>query len=501
MNEPTSSDCARNRWLCRITLGFALLSWQLVSVAQSYPPGACSLVPGSQNCVDSTPCKTAPTGEQVCLAGVQVGAGGFNVPKSCWQYAYQYACASNVQDTCTPYENNPACGVVASSCQDTQQPSGTCDSWNYTYSCQTAAATTGQQVQCANGLFNTSLLPTPTNTNNTFALAAVAQETLRESQLYSQNGNNLFAGVAEDCTKGFGGLKNCCKSAPGAKTNSVMSSIAMGAAASVVKYYGQGAINVASQYMFDAMYSNGLWSSAMDAVFTTEYAYGQTALVESSASLNVGVFGVTYSTAATDVVAGSSTGGGLFGGDMVLLNFGDSGALLFNPYTFIIAVVIIVITSLLQCTQAEQMLAMHKGADLSVYEGETCTSSFLGACTEYTDAYCSFNSVLAKIINTAGKKQLGLDPTNCGGFSIAQLQQINFSIIDFSEFTASISTQAQASLPTSGAMQQNYGTLLQSTAGGSAQAGTMIPNSTLVGGLPAATAPPPNPALPSYPSP
>jgi len=503
MKNPIPSDSARNGWWRRAILALTLLSWQLVTLAQDYPPGACTLVPGSKTCVDSTPCKTAATGEHVCLAGVPVSTGGFNVPQTCWQYSYQYACAGDVQDTCAPYENNAACGVVASSCQDYQQPAGTCDSWNYTYECQTSAAQTGQQVQCSSGLFNTSLMSTPTNTNNTFVLAAIAQEMLRESQLYSQNGSSIFAGVAETCTKGDLGLKNCCKSAPGAKTNAVMSSLVMGAASSVVRYVGQGAMNIASQYMFDAMYSNGLWTSAMDLVFTTEYAYGQTALVQSAASgFQIGAFGVTYSSTAAvgGATATGATGGGLFGADTILLNFGDEGVLLFNPYTFIIAVVILIITSLMQCTSEEQMLAMHKGADLSVYEGETCTSSFLGACMEYTDSYCSFNSVLAKIINTAGKQQLGLNPKDCSGFSVAQLQQINFSIIDFSEFTASVAAQAKQSMPTSAAIQQSYSSALQNTTGGSAQAGTLIPGSSIIGGVPASTPPAPNTNLPTYPT-
>lgn len=492
----------------RFVLFVAIAAWQCaagLAFAQSYPPGACTLVPNSGSCLDTTPCKPDASGAMVCLAGIPVPPHGLSVPQRCWQYSHQFACAdaTSSTDTCTPYEHNAACGVIASSCQNRAQPSGICDSWNYTYKCQTAAAITTPQVTCSNGVFDTSQFPTPSNPNNTFATAAVAQEILREAQVYSNKGTEIFSGVKETCRKGYAGIQNCCKTAPGAKNNSVMANLAMQAASSVVKYYGSQAVSIASQYMFDAMYSNGLWTSAMDAIFTTEYAYGQTALVQSAATgFQIGAYGFTYSASATVAAGGAATGAtgaGVFGADTILLNFGSNGVLLFNPYVFIAVVIIAIIQSLTSCSQDEQMLAMHKGANLSVYESEACTRSVLGSCLQYTDTYCSFNSILAKIVNTQGRPQLGLNVTDCTGFTIAQLGKLDFSKIDFSEFTQSITAQVQNSLPTSSAISAAYQPVVQSATGGSAQVGNFAPTTSIVGPGPAAAAPPPNPNLPTYP--
>lgn len=471
---------------------FSIAAWQL-SIAQTFGPGACTPIPNSQTCVDATPCKVDASGINVCLAGSGGPPGALSIPQVCWQYTYQYACADATQavSTCAPYESNTACSVVASSCQNFAQPSGLCDTWNYTYKCQTSAAVTTPQVTCTGGLFNNGLFPTPSNPNNTFATAVVAQEILRESQVYSNQGTEIFKGVKETCRKGYGGLQNCCKTMPGAKSNSAVAQASFAAGASVVKYYGGQAVDWASSYMFDAMYNSGLWTDAMTSAFATGGDSFGTSFA--SSGFSVGAYGFTYSTAST-------TGGGLFGANVELFGSAGNGFVMFNPYVLIAALIIMYIQSLTACTSDEQMLGMHKGANLSVYESEACTSKFLGSCLQYTDTYCSFNSILAKIINTQGKPQLGLDVTDCTGFTIAQVGQLDFTKIDFSEFAASITAQAQASVPTSAGINQAYTPILQGTTAGSAQNGTMVPGSTVIGG----TKPNPasvNPALPTYPPP
>ena len=162
---------------------------------------------------------------------------------------------------------------------------------------------------------------------------------------------------------------------------------------------------------------------------------------------------------------------------------------------------IAIISSLVACDQNEQMLAMHKGANLSVYESSACSSSFLGRCIGHTDTYCSFNSVLAKIVNTQGKPQLGLDVTDCTGFTIPQLGMLDFGKIDFSEFTQSMVAQVRNAVPTSAGIAQAYQPALTGATGGSVQTGTFTTTSSVVGAGPAARAPPPNNNLPTYPGP
>jgi len=460
--------------------------------ADTFAPGACSLMPNSKTCVDETPCKTASTGQVVCLSSVaSPPAGSLSISQTCWQYSYQFACASQSSDSCAPYEGNPACSLLSSSCQDYAAPSGICDAWNYTFQCQTAPAQTTSQTVCNTALFDSSGFTPLPQLNNNMPSAAVAEEMIREGQLYSDKGTNLFAGVSEYCRKGYGGIKSCCKTAPGAQSNSQMASVAFGAAAQVVKYAGEEAIDWASPYVFDAMYNNGLWIGAMtDAFSTGEDTFGTDL---ASSGFSVGAYGFSYSTVSTQ-------GAGLLGGDTQLLSFGggDGGYLMFNPYVFAAMVVIMVVEDLASCNNGEQLLAEHKGANLSVYEDETCSSSLAGACVQYTDRYCSFNSVLAKIIDTQGKAQLGLSSSDCSGMTLQQVSAIDFTKIDFSQFTQSLTLQTAGHIPTSTAIAGGYQPVVSNMTGGSAQTRSMTTAATVVG---AASAPamPPNAIVPQYP--
>lgn len=442
------------------------------TLAQNTAPGACREVPSSKACIDATPCKTDSAGITICLAGVPLPAGAVQVPQTCWQYSYQFACNSAGANTCTVYQSNPACSVVGSVCQDTIAETGQCDTWQYTYKCQTAAAQTTQQVTCSDGVFDSTSMATPTNSNHTFALAAITQEVLRQAQVYSQQGSNIFGGMPESCTKGYFGLKNCCRAQPGAKSNSVITETVMSAGFSVVKYGGQKAIDWASPYVFDAMYQNGIWNNAFtDAFlnggydFTTGTLYGSFGTNFAANGLTLSAWGFTYGT-------GSMTAG-LFGANIQLTSFSGGGYISFNPYVFAAELVITLLQELMSCSQEEQLLGMHKGANLSVFTNEECSSKIpiIGTCIEWTDHYCSFNSILAKIINTQGKPQLGLDTANCAGLTTEQLSTLDFSKIDFSEFTQALVGNAVANLPASSAIQQAYTPIMQGVTAGSGQSG------------------------------
>lgn len=70
----------------------------------------------------------------------------------------------------------------------------------------------------------------------------------------------------------------------------------------------------------------------------------------------------------------------------------------------------------------------------------------LGVKIEESESYCCFNSKLGRIINEQGRAQIGkgwgnpADPENpdCTGFTVEQLQSLDFSQIDFSDFYADI---------------------------------------------------------------
>ena len=503
---------------------------QIDALAQTYAAGACSQIPGTQSCVDSTPCKTDSSGQTICLAGVAAPKGALSVTQSCWQYNYQYSCvdSSLSYNSCTTasWYNPQTCSLTSKTCANTDTSSGACTSYNESYSCVTQAASTSQQTVCSNNLSSTAFV-LPTNTNNTLIKAATAMEIARESQVYSSNGvGPIFVGTQETCRKGYFGLQNCCNSSPaGGSSNSAVMSAVFTVGSKVVTYAGQNAVDAASPYVFDALYSGGTYAAGLTNSLDTVSSWvgsstanflGNGASTGTNLAANgIGAYGFTYGSS-TQVVGGGLGGGNiaLSGGDAyqaamenyqtlseayseaveagtetveglqavteagTALNAAASNVLLFNPYTFAASVVlqfaIQAIMAAMACTQEEQMLALHRGANLSVFTGETCTNKIpiIGTCLQYTDTYCSFNSVLALIINQQGKAQLGLNFSDCSGLTIAQIGQLNFATMDFSQFSAQMMQQALAGAPASANIASSYQPLMNAATQGSSQSPT-----------------------------
>lgn len=445
-----------------------LVAFTTKSIAQ-FAPGACVQIPNSQVCTDSTPCKTDASGNTICLSGVTPQPRALVVPQTCWQWQYKYACNTNYIDTCTPYRNNPACSVVKSECADRLGGGGICDENQYTYKCQTAPAQTTEQLNCVNSIIDPTLVPNPANANTSFVQAAIAQEILNEGQTYA-TGNKFFWGVRESCRKGYAGIENCCKTTPGGRTNSATATAVSSLAFSGVKYAGSQAVSLVSPYVYDAMYNVGIWTSGMTESFVMAQDGSIAFTGAASSGFSVGAFGFTYSTTATTGVMNANT---------VIAGGSDTGYLYFNPYVFVAVVAIMVITSLAACSPAEMQLALHKGANLSIFINEECSRKVLGVCMEYQSNYCSFNSVLARVINIQGKQQLGLPIEDCTGITAEQLSAIDFTRIDFGDFVDSIMQNAEQNAPTNSSIKSGYGSVLPGKTSGSGQT-------------------PSNPVLPAY---
>ena len=77
--------------------------------------------------------------------------------------------------------------------------------------------------------------------------------------------------------------------------------------------------------------------------------------------------------------------------------------------------------------------------------GSYCSSRLpiIRLCIETTESYCCFNSRLARILNEQGRAQLGrgwggAKSPDCSGFTVAQLQALDFSRMNLAEFYAEI---------------------------------------------------------------
>ncbi|NBW75746.1 MAG: conjugal transfer protein TraN [Sphingomonadaceae bacterium] len=100
------------------------------------------------------------------------------------------------------------------------------------------------------------------------------------------------------------------------------------------------------------------------------------------------------------------------------------------------------------CNAAERLLDQKDDAGLCHKLGTYCSSSILGICVTRKDAYCCFESKISRILQEQGRPQIGKPwgtPKNgtCEGFTIFEFQQLDLSIMDFSEVYAEFQDAAR----------------------------------------------------------
>jgi hypothetical protein len=337
---------------------------------------------------------------------------------------------------------------IASAKAIAASPAGTLGSLTSYYAgCATPSACPANVFCLGTTCFNTAYA------NDTdFARSMTYMEAAREAGVYLDTTNmTVFRGEADTCRDRL--LKNCCYSdAAGAGMTN------------------QSVSGVGSRLVYDMLMN----SDNRDFI-----VQGMSALLTSGGfSGSFTTYGVTFAVNGTALPAGSVT-----------IASGDSFAIAFDPWSLAIAVVIYIVMSMSSCNDNEGRLAMQEGAHLCHTIGSWCSSCFkvLGhcvSCTEHTTGKCCFNSQLARIINEQGRAQIGKgwgsgQNPDCSGFTIPELQSLDFSKMDLSEFYPSI----VPTMPNVAAIQAKNATL----------------PSAPVPGLPPTLPPPPSAPLPAPP--
>ena len=99
---------------------------------------------------------------------------------------------------------------------------------------------------------------------------------------------------------------------------------------------------------------------------------------------------------------------------------------------------------LLGCATHEIELAEARAAGVTHYLGEYCAKRILGICRRRDRAWCVFTSELGRILHEQARPQLGIDWANCDGFTVSQIQSIDFDRVDLSEFTDTLLDTSEA---------------------------------------------------------
>jgi conjugal transfer mating pair stabilization protein TraN len=391
--------------------------------APSLQPNTC-IQDKADSCIDTTPCKNI-NGVTACLAGtVNPPANSVMLSESCWQFQAAFTCLDTASvDTCEPLRDR-GCGQIGTTCLS-QDANGRCVSSTLTYSCPDKPPSTKETMVCEDAVCQadgSACFDTTRPADKDFGMAAAMMEASREAGVYGVVGGNveIFKGFKEECSvKVLGGssVKSCCEEAGGGQAFSNYNVIGKTAAEGAYAV-GKEELKAGSKYVYDSL-------------FQTQDA----GLVQEGLSAAAG--GLTEG-AAESVAAQSGTGFGAYGFQFSYSAAGGFQFVGFDPTSFAIAVAMQIVTSWLACEPEEQTMQMKRGQKLCAYVDTYCSSKVLGACVERKQRHCCFNSVLAKLINRQGRAQLGLPMDQCGGFTQAQLQALDFSRIDLSEFIATI---------------------------------------------------------------
>ena len=112
------------------------------------------------------------------------------------------------------------------------------------------------------------------------------------------------------------------------------------------------------------------------------------------------------------------------------------------------------LVGLAQCSPEEVALAQERNAGNTHYLGRYCSRRTLfGICIRRSRAWCVFGSKLGRILQQQGRAQLGIGWSDCRGFTVEEIETIDFEGLDLSEFARDLmdgSKEPSVSLPDAG---------------------------------------------------
>ena len=106
------------------------------------------------------------------------------------------------------------------------------------------------------------------------------------------------------------------------------------------------------------------------------------------------------------------------------------------------------------CSASERELAQERHEGNTHYLGKRCArKTFFGICIRHEKVWCTFGSKLGRILQQQGRGQLGRGWGDCRGFTVAEIESIDFDRLDLTEFTENMldgSMEPSVSLPDAG---------------------------------------------------
>ncbi len=114
------------------------------------------------------------------------------------------------------------------------------------------------------------------------------------------------------------------------------------------------------------------------------------------------------------------------------------------------------LVGLANCSAGERELAEERHAGNTHYLGTRCARRVFGVCLRRERVWCVFGSKLGRILHQQARPQLGIGWASCRGFTVAEIERIDFDRLDLTEFTENLvdgSMEPSIALPGKGGTQ------------------------------------------------
>lgn len=339
----------------------------------------------------------------------------------CREREMTYVCGSGdgaVADDCAAIAADAACRETDAQCLG-YDDAGNCTMTTKTYVCEAAATTESLGEVCGTDLCLAGVCrpQADAEASKDFLESAAVLEIMRQAGAYGEVGNGrLFTGAASSCSVKAAGF-SCCRTENAEVTSGMSNSLFSVALTTGIDAAWQGIKYVGSPYVYDLLSTSD--TSAASWLLTRLYGDAGSGVYTPSFSM----YGVTAS-----VSGGSLT-----------LSF-SPGSLLFSLATQMAA-------EYFSCTDEDRMHALRRSQNLCHYVGSWCKKKGGSTCLEKEESWCCFNSRLALVVQTEGRKQLGIgwgtpEAPACRGFTIEEFQALDFSKMDLTPVIAEMAQEA-----------------------------------------------------------
>lgn len=435
----------------------------------------CLTVNGFEVCQDDLSPGPIPGYSPLCRRGQIVGNCRFTQgPLECWTDPNGVEhCPTNdggQPDGCAVLEDNPACGFIESRCLAfAQGASGRCyayeEKWDCGYTVEVPGGT-ATHVNCDGPIrcMGEECVSPPRESNPDFgkAAATLSAMTFMSMEMSCVDSNpdscQIFGGEPMECKKALGGYQDCCNVPVGVGLADylklTLASYDLAKKLQLGESLANAGLNVPGAWNAVRNFATQTWST-VTRPFTSAWgslaqSYGG-ATVDSIEQFSLSALKQEMMNATAEFVSNT------FGSEVASLFFTQTGtdaggeaiyglsenfATALNVIMWVYTIYIILnilIDIIWACEEEEFLLAARREMLACTRVGSYCRTDSIFGCIETRDAYCCYNSPLARIVMEAAAPQFTLDlgtpeAPNCQGLTLAQVAALDWDRVDLNQW-------------------------------------------------------------------